>query len=49
MLPDFLGIGAQRSGTTWLYEQLRGHPQVVMSSKRKEIHFFDRHYDRGLD
>lgn len=26
---DFLGIGAQKSGTTWLYEQLRRHPQVA--------------------
>ena len=23
-LPNFLGIGAMRSGTSWLYEQLRG-------------------------
>lgn len=40
-LPDFLGIGAQRAGTTWLYENLRRHPQVWMPPV-KELHFFDR-------
>lgn len=40
LLPDFLGIGAQRSGSTWLYENLRSHPQIWMSPI-KEIHFFD--------
>jgi hypothetical protein len=46
-LPNFLGIGAQRSGTTWLYTQLRAHPQVYVPSQRKEIHFFDWNYGRG--
>ena len=38
---DFLGIGAQKAGTTWLYEQLRTHPRVEFPG-RKEIHFWDR-------
>jgi hypothetical protein len=25
---DFLGIGAQKAGTTWLYERLSQHPAV---------------------
>ncbi len=41
MLPDFLCIGAQKAGTTWLYHALRQHPQVVMPPI-KEIHYFDR-------
>lgn len=24
------GIGAQKAGTTWLYEQMKSHPQVYM-------------------
>jgi hypothetical protein len=40
LMPDFLGIGAMRSGTTWLATQLHRHPQVQID--RKEIHFFDR-------
>jgi len=38
-LPNFLIIGAQKSGTTSLYEYLRQHPQVFMSPV-KEPHFF---------
>ncbi len=38
---DFLGIGAQKGGTTWLYENLRQHPQLDFPGG-KEIHFWDR-------
>jgi len=43
-----LGIGVPRAGTTWLYELLMSHPEVYVPSQRKEVHFFDRHYERGL-
>ena len=46
-LPDFLIIGAQKGGTTSLYRNLLQHPWVV-PALRKEIHFFDREYSRGL-
>jgi hypothetical protein len=36
--PDFLGIGAPRSATTWLYQRLSLHPEICLS-KRKEVHF----------
>ena len=39
--PDFLGIGAQRAGTTWLTVNLRQHPDIWMPY-RKELHYFDR-------
>jgi hypothetical protein len=39
MLPDFIVIGAPRSGTTWLYEQLSHHPQVYLP-ENKEPRFF---------
>jgi hypothetical protein len=47
-LPNFLIIGAQKAGTTWLLRQLRQHPEVFMPSE--EIHFFDKehHYTNGL-
>jgi hypothetical protein len=45
-LPDFLIIGAQRAGTTALYEYLRRHPSI-MGPSWKEIAFFDRHNGRG--
>lgn len=40
-LPDFLGIGGMRCGTTWLDRQLRRHPDIRLA-RRKEVHFFDR-------
>lgn len=49
MHPHFLGIGAQRSGTTWLDAQLRTHPDIYLPTRRKEVGFFDKHYDRGFD
>jgi hypothetical protein len=48
-LPNVLGLGAQRAGTTWLDGVLRRHPAVYLPTRRKEVHFFDRHYDRGND
>lgn len=48
MLPTFIGVGAQRAGTTWVYNCLAQHPDVFMSAK-KELHFFDAHYERGID
>jgi hypothetical protein len=40
IFPDFLIIGAQKSGTTWLHRNLQAHPQVWMP-KEKELHYFD--------
>ena len=46
-LPDFLCIGAQKAGTSWLYENLRCHPDLFLPDQ-KELHFFDRRYHRSL-
>lgn len=40
MYPDFIGIGAQKAGTTWLHRNIVGHPQIWIP--RKEVHYFDR-------
>lgn len=45
-LPQFIVIGGQRCGTTSLFDYLSTHP-AVRPSFRKEIHYFDIHYDRG--
>jgi len=44
---DFIGIGAAKSGTTWLYDVLSLHPQVCMSSK-KEINYFNKYMPADL-
>ena len=45
-MPDFLCIGAQKAGTTWLHTNLDAHPGVWMPPI-KEIHYFD-HEPIGL-
>lgn len=37
----FVGIGAQKAGTTWLARYLSSHPEVFFSPE-KELHYFDR-------
>lgn len=52
ILPNFLIIGAGRSGTTFLYHHLQQHPEIhLKASKRPEPHFFARksEYEKGLD
>src|SRR4029079_17348643 len=39
--PDFLVIGAQRAGTTWLHRVLRQHPALWLPPV-KELHYFDK-------
>ncbi len=41
---DFLGIGAQKAGTSWLYENLNQIPEFSLPPI-KEIHYFDRSHD----
>ncbi|MCB1065323.1 MAG: sulfotransferase domain-containing protein [Verrucomicrobiae bacterium] len=37
--PDFLILGPQRTGTTWLYHNLKKHPQVFLP-RQKETYYF---------
>lgn len=43
--PDFVGLGAQRSGTTWLYSLIAAHPDV-QGEATKELHYFHRFWGR---
>src|SRR5690606_32693611 len=47
-LPTFLVIGAARSGSTWISKNLARHPEVFIP-KEKELHFFDRRYEEGIE
>ena len=46
-LPNFLVIGAQRAGTTLLHTLLASHPDIYVPFQRKELHYFDRYFERG--
>lgn len=46
-LPEFIIIGTQKGGTTSLFDYLAQHPGISMAN-RKETHFFDKNYQKGL-
>jgi hypothetical protein len=46
-LPQFLGIGAQKAGTSWLHTNLQLHPDAFLPP-HKELHYFDEHFDESL-
>ncbi len=47
-LPDFLIIGAQKCGTTTLYDLLSQHPGVERATL-KELNYFDRYFEKGIE
>lgn len=40
MYPQFICIGAQKSGTTWLYQNIRFHPEIWLPPM-KELYYFE--------
>jgi hypothetical protein len=46
-MPNFILIGAQKSGTSSMFAYLKQHPQIIRPIF-KELYYFDRHYERGL-
>ncbi|WP_188150102.1 sulfotransferase family protein [Teredinibacter waterburyi] len=46
--PNFLYIGPDKSGSTWLYKVLSSHPQCFVPDA-KDIYFFDNYYERGFN
>jgi hypothetical protein len=50
---DILGIGAQKSATSWAAHVLNLNPDVWIPKNHalsgKEVMFWDRHYNKGLD
>jgi hypothetical protein len=59
--PDFLIIGAPRSGTTYIAKNLENHPSIAIAASKddpfaNDLHFFDvntpkgmENYSRGID
>jgi hypothetical protein len=45
---DFLGIGAQKAGTTWIYQHLSRHPDIRFPAG-KEVHFWGRCGSNGAE
>jgi hypothetical protein len=45
-LPNFLYVGPDKAGSSWLHEVLLKHPDVYLTPA-KDLYYFDRYYDRG--
>jgi hypothetical protein len=45
--PDFIGIGAIKSGTTWLHACLAEHPEIL-TPNTKELEYFSKRFDLGI-
>lgn len=45
---NFIGIGVQKSASTWVYRVLEDHPQVQVSTP-KELNYFSYNYNEGDD
>lgn len=48
VLPDYLIVGAQRSGTTSLQRALMEHPNIQSARMMKGVHYFDTAYEKRL-
>jgi hypothetical protein len=48
--PNFLLIGVQKCGTSWLSQMIRQHPDIY-TPHTKELHFFNKqyNYERGIE
>lgn len=44
--PSFVGIGAEKSATTWVWSKLDQHPAIEMSQP-KELNYFNENFERG--
>lgn len=48
MEPNFLYIGPDKSGSTWLYNIFYQHPECYVP-RIKDIYFFNKYYYRGIE
>lgn len=47
-LPNFLYVGPDKAGSSWLHETLIKHPDAYLTPS-KDLYYFDRYYDRGTE
>jgi hypothetical protein len=47
-LPNFLFLGPDKAGSSWLHDVLIEHPDIFMTPA-KDLYFFDRYFDKGVD
>src|SRR5687768_16937062 len=45
---DFVAVGPQCTGTSWLDQMLRGHPDICLPRQVKETMFLEQHFENGV-
>lgn len=45
-VPTFIGAGATKSGSSWVYANLASHPKI--HAPVKEVRYFNKHVDKGF-
>lgn len=45
---DFIGVGPQRTASSWLDQVMRHHPDICLPGNVKETMFWDQRYSKGL-
>ncbi|MDY6784004.1 MAG: sulfotransferase domain-containing protein [Cyanobacteriota bacterium] len=45
---DLVGVGPQRTGSSWLYQMLQSHPALCFPKNVKETMFFEKYSSKGL-
>lgn len=48
-LPNFLGLGSQRCASSWLYQILKSHPDIIMTSKKETRYFSHNISSKSLE
>jgi hypothetical protein len=46
--PDFLYIGPDKSGSSWLFKVLESHPECYVPPA-KDLYYFDKYFENGLE
>jgi Sulfotransferase family len=47
-VPDFYGIGAEKCGTTWLWQMFRDHPEIGVTLPKELRYFAHRNLQTGF-
>ena len=46
--PNFLFLGPDKTGSSWMFNLLRSHPECFVP-RAKDIYFFNKYYHLGWD
>lgn len=47
-MPNYIYIGPGKTGSTWLFEFFKYHPEIYVTPA-KDLYFFDQFFDRGMN